>query len=157
MRLYWKRSVSSMSCVSQSFTASCTTVTGPLNSTVRDFWQMVVEQGSTLVVMVTTLVERGRTKCHKYWPALGETLELLSLQLTCNKEEADSTGSFVFREFILRDLLVSWDCSSLWSILFMRRIFLVFFSSTHYLETHFFPLKEVVSFDDWIDINLSHT
>lgn len=110
LRLYWKCSVSSaarMSCVSQSFIASFVTVIGPLNSTVRDFWQMVVEQGSTLVVMVTTLVERGRTKCHKYWPALGETLELLSLQLTCNKEEADSTGSFVFREFILRDLLVS--------------------------------------------------
>lgn len=116
LRLYRKCSVSSaarMSCVSQLLTASCITVTGPLNSTVRDFWQMVVEQGSTLVVMVTTLVERGRTKCHKYWPALGETLELLSLQLTCNKEEADSTGSFVFREFILRDLLVSWYCN-LW-------------------------------------------
>ncbi|XP_054285925.1 tyrosine-protein phosphatase non-receptor type 4 [Macrosteles quadrilineatus] len=78
---------------------------GPLSTTVRDFWQMVVEQGSTLVVMVTTLVERGRTKCHKYWPSLSETMELApGLQLSCGKEEADATGSFVIREFLLRDL-----------------------------------------------------
>uniref|UniRef100_A0A1B6L6W2 protein-tyrosine-phosphatase n=1 Tax=Graphocephala atropunctata TaxID=36148 RepID=A0A1B6L6W2_9HEMI len=78
---------------------------GPLSTTVLDFWQMVEEQGSTLVVMVTTLVERGRTKCHKYWPALGETLELCPrLQLSCGKEEADATGSFVLREFLLRDI-----------------------------------------------------
>lgn len=75
--------------------------------TVKDFWQMVVEQGSTLVVMVTTLVERGRTKCHKYWPSLGETLDLPPcLQLTCSKEEADASGSFVIREFLFRDLQV---------------------------------------------------
>lgn len=69
---------------------------------------MVLEQGSTLVVMVTTLVERGRTKCHKYWPPLGETMEMNSyLELTCNKEEADSSGSYVLREFVMRDLQVS--------------------------------------------------
>ncbi|KAL1458006.1 hypothetical protein WDU94_008182 [Cyamophila willieti] len=78
---------------------------GPLASTVGDFWHMLVEAGSTLVVMVTTLVERGRTKCHKYWPSLGETLELSNgrFNISCAKEEADPSGSFVFREFVLRD------------------------------------------------------
>ncbi|KAI5737101.1 hypothetical protein M8J76_010009, partial [Diaphorina citri] len=78
---------------------------GPLASTVGDFWHMLVEAGSTLVVMVTTLVERGRTKCHKYWPSLGETLELSGgrFNISCAKEEADPSGSFVFREFVLRD------------------------------------------------------
>ncbi|XP_051154879.1 tyrosine-protein phosphatase non-receptor type 4 isoform X3 [Leptopilina boulardi] len=75
---------------------------GPLSSTVADFWQMVLEAGSTLVVMLTTLVERGRTKCHQYWPLLNETLTLRNLTLTSTSEKVEDT--FVFREFILRDI-----------------------------------------------------
>lgn len=41
---------------------------GPLASTCDDFWQMVWEQNSSLIIMVTPLIEGGRTKCHKYWP-----------------------------------------------------------------------------------------
>ncbi|XP_031778840.1 tyrosine-protein phosphatase non-receptor type 4 isoform X2 [Nasonia vitripennis] len=74
---------------------------GPLSSTVADFWQMVLEAGSTLVVMLTTLVERGRAKCHQYWPALQETLTLRNLTLTCTSEINEDT--FVFREFVLTD------------------------------------------------------
>jgi len=33
---------------------------GPLPGTCSDFWQMVWEQSATLVVMLTTQVERGR-------------------------------------------------------------------------------------------------
>nr|CAD7571593.1 unnamed protein product [Timema californicum] len=77
---------------------------GPLPNTVLDFWQMVMEAGSTLVVMVTPIVERGRTKCHKYWPQLGDTSEMNHLHLTCTKEETEETESFVFREFRLTNL-----------------------------------------------------
>lgn len=77
---------------------------GPLANTVVDFWQMVVEAQSTLVVMVTPLVERGRTKCHQYWPTLLQTLELGQLRITCTKEEIEPTGSFVFREFRLTNM-----------------------------------------------------
>lgn len=77
---------------------------GPLSSTVGDFWHMVVEAQSTLIVMVTTLVERGRTKCHKYWPSLGENFSVNQhYEISCTKEEADSSGSFVFREFVLQN------------------------------------------------------
>ncbi|KAL0117381.1 hypothetical protein PUN28_010306 [Cardiocondyla obscurior] len=75
---------------------------GPLSSTVADFWQMVLEAGSTLVVMLTTLVERGRAKCHQYWPAYNETLTLRNLTLTSTAENVEDT--FIFREFILRDV-----------------------------------------------------
>lgn len=78
---------------------------GPLSSTVADFWQMVLEAGSTLVVMLTTLVDRGRAKCHQYWPALNETLTLRNLTLTSTAENVEDT--FIFREFILRDINVN--------------------------------------------------
>lgn len=76
---------------------------GPLQNTTEDFWQMVLEQQSNLIVMLTTLVERGRPKCHKYWPSVGENLNFVNLSVKCVKEEEDETGSFVFRNFILTD------------------------------------------------------
>lgn len=36
---------------------------GPLPHTCKDFWQMTWEQGSSMVVMLTTQVERGRVSC----------------------------------------------------------------------------------------------
>ncbi|XP_029926756.1 tyrosine-protein phosphatase non-receptor type 13 [Myripristis murdjan] len=41
---------------------------GPLPSTVPAFWQMIWENKSDLIAMMTQEVERGRVKCHKYWP-----------------------------------------------------------------------------------------
>lgn len=41
---------------------------GPLPSTVSAFWQMVWENKSDVIAMMTQEVERGRVKCHKYWP-----------------------------------------------------------------------------------------
>ncbi|KAG9275334.1 tyrosine-protein phosphatase non-receptor type 13-like isoform X1 [Astyanax mexicanus] len=41
---------------------------GPLPSTQDCFWQMVWENKSDVIAMMTKEVERGRVKCHKYWP-----------------------------------------------------------------------------------------
>ncbi|KAJ1914664.1 phosphotyrosine-specific ptp2-like protein [Tieghemiomyces parasiticus] len=43
---------------------------GPLPSTVADFWSMIVEQRTAVVIMLTRESERGRPACHRYWPTM---------------------------------------------------------------------------------------
>ncbi|KAJ8248401.1 hypothetical protein GJAV_G00241640 [Gymnothorax javanicus] len=40
----------------------------PLPGTLQCFWQMVWENRSDVIAMMTQEVERGRVKCHRYWP-----------------------------------------------------------------------------------------
>uniref|UniRef100_A0A8C2GB55 Protein tyrosine phosphatase receptor type O n=1 Tax=Cyprinus carpio TaxID=7962 RepID=A0A8C2GB55_CYPCA len=58
---------------------------GPLPETRNDFWKMVLQQKSHIIVMLTQCNERRRVKCDHYWPfteepvAYGEiTVEMLS-------------------------------------------------------------------------------
>uniref|UniRef100_A0A7E4UZT9 protein-tyrosine-phosphatase n=1 Tax=Panagrellus redivivus TaxID=6233 RepID=A0A7E4UZT9_PANRE len=44
---------------------------GPLPETFGDFWRMVWEQRSSVIVMLTRLEERARIKCDQYWPTKG--------------------------------------------------------------------------------------
>ena len=74
---------------------------GPLSTTSIDFWYMAWELQSTLVIMLTTIVERGRIKCHKYWPDVGETVEFDGgLCVRCVKE--DVRQNFAYRDFEMR-------------------------------------------------------
>uniref|UniRef100_A0A7N6C2F5 Receptor-type tyrosine-protein phosphatase C n=1 Tax=Anabas testudineus TaxID=64144 RepID=A0A7N6C2F5_ANATE len=42
---------------------------GPKEDTVSDFWRMVWEQQSSIIVMVTRCEEGNRVKCAQYWPS----------------------------------------------------------------------------------------
>ncbi|XP_006798513.1 tyrosine-protein phosphatase non-receptor type 21 isoform X2 [Neolamprologus brichardi] len=44
---------------------------GPMTHTCQDFWQMVWEQGVSIIAMVTAEEESGREKSFRYWPRLG--------------------------------------------------------------------------------------
>ncbi|EPY89784.1 tyrosine-protein phosphatase non-receptor type 6 [Camelus ferus] len=44
---------------------------GCLEATVNDFWQMVWQENTRVIVMTTREVEKGRNKCVPYWPEVG--------------------------------------------------------------------------------------
>ncbi|XP_070565918.1 tyrosine-protein phosphatase non-receptor type 4-like isoform X4 [Ptychodera flava] len=75
---------------------------GPLPNTVGDFWRMAWQEQATLIVMLTTKVERGRVKCHQYWPELGQVMTLGSLEVTCSL--CEETAIFANREFTVTNL-----------------------------------------------------
>lgn len=75
---------------------------GPLPHTVADFWQMVWEQGSVVIVMLTKLTESGEAMCHRYWPEEGSDLyhiyevHLVSEHIWCD--------DYLVRSFYLKNL-----------------------------------------------------
>ncbi|XP_026073841.1 tyrosine-protein phosphatase non-receptor type 4-like isoform X2 [Carassius auratus] len=73
---------------------------GPLPNTCPDFWQMTWEQGSSLVVMLTTQVEKGRVKCHQYWPNPSGSATYGNFQVSCQTEEGNSA-------FLVRDMTLT--------------------------------------------------
>lgn len=62
---------------------------GPLPTTLSDFWQMVLEQKSNVIAMMTREVEGGKVKCQRYWPDTLMTAEMVDdrLQITLIKEQ----------------------------------------------------------------------
>ncbi|XP_035989563.1 tyrosine-protein phosphatase non-receptor type 3 [Fundulus heteroclitus] len=73
---------------------------GPLPQTCAHFWQTVWEQQTHTIIMLTTLTERGRTKCHQYWPHPPEVKDYGHLSVKCHSEEC--TLAYVTRQFTLR-------------------------------------------------------
>lgn len=95
---------------------------GPLPTTLGDFWQMVWEQKSNVIAMMTQEVEGGKVKCQRYWPDTPRTSEMVDdrLQITLIKDQ--HLDNFVIRLIDVKDVQV--------------RINFTFFS----LKTNFNPL-----------------
>lgn len=49
---------------------------GPKEETINDFWRMIWEQQSSIIVMVTRCEEGNRVKCAQYWPSPDRETEL---------------------------------------------------------------------------------
>ncbi|XP_069075697.1 tyrosine-protein phosphatase non-receptor type 3 isoform X2 [Pleurodeles waltl] len=75
---------------------------GPLPHTCAHFWQLVWDHQLSLIVMLTTLTERGRTKCHQYWPDPPDVMEYGNFRVKCQSE--DCTIASVFREMVITNI-----------------------------------------------------
>ncbi|XP_064792109.1 receptor-type tyrosine-protein phosphatase C isoform X3 [Oncorhynchus masou masou] len=61
---------------------------GPKEETVGDFWRMVWEQQSSIIVMVTRCEESNRNKCAQYWPSPERDVEIFEgFVVKLNREE----------------------------------------------------------------------
>jgi len=49
---------------------------GPLENTVNDFWQMVWQNDTEIIIMVCKLFEQSQMKCYRYWPCDNDVLYL---------------------------------------------------------------------------------
>ncbi|CAG7834295.1 unnamed protein product [Allacma fusca] len=72
---------------------------GCLPSTTADFWFMVWQENSRVIVMTTKEIERSKSKCAHYWPDSGEVKEFEGIKLTHMKEVTNT--DFTVREFLM--------------------------------------------------------
>ncbi|KAM6976942.1 tyrosine-protein phosphatase non-receptor type 11-like [Aplochiton taeniatus] len=73
---------------------------GCLQNTVNDFWKMVYQENTHVIVMTTKEMERGRNKCVRYWPDLNATKDFGKVSVK-NVEERPA------QDYILRELEVT--------------------------------------------------
>ncbi|XP_075400170.1 tyrosine-protein phosphatase non-receptor type 13 isoform X4 [Tenrec ecaudatus] len=77
---------------------------GPLPTTVGDFWQMIWEQKSTVIAMMTQEVEGEKVKCQRYWPAALGGATVVSGRLRLALVRAQQLKGFVARAMTLEDI-----------------------------------------------------
>ncbi|KAG7232443.1 hypothetical protein INR49_008863, partial [Caranx melampygus] len=66
---------------------------GPLPETRNDFWRMVLQQKSPIIVMLTQCNERRRVKCDHYWPFTDEPVMYgeISVEMMSESESTEWT------------------------------------------------------------------
>lgn len=91
---------------------------GPLPTTLCDFWQMVLEQKSNVIAMMTREVEGGKVKCQRYWPDTPRTAEMVDdrLQITLLKDQY--LDNFVIRLIEVKDVHVSVYIHGIYTLYF---------------------------------------
>ncbi|XP_003489537.1 tyrosine-protein phosphatase corkscrew isoform X1 [Bombus impatiens] len=73
---------------------------GCLLNTIQDFWHMVYQENTRVIVMTTKEMERGKNKCARYWPEEGEVTEYGG-EWKVRALSRTSTADYTLREFLL--------------------------------------------------------
>ncbi|KAG5316794.1 PTN11 phosphatase, partial [Acromyrmex insinuator] len=74
---------------------------GCLPNTIQDFWHMVYQENTRVIVMTTKEIERGKNKCARYWPEEGESSEYGN-EWKVRAVSRTSTADYTLREFFLQ-------------------------------------------------------
>ncbi|XP_068609390.1 tyrosine-protein phosphatase non-receptor type 13 [Brachionichthys hirsutus] len=77
---------------------------GPLPTTLGDFWQMVLEQKSNVIAMMTREVEGGKVKCQRYWPDTPGAAEMVDDRLVITLIRDQHLDNFVIRHIEVKDV-----------------------------------------------------
>ncbi|XP_031563928.1 receptor-type tyrosine-protein phosphatase F-like [Actinia tenebrosa] len=70
---------------------------GPVERSVVDFWRMIWQEKTSVIVMLTDLIEGSKTKCKKYWPEDCEKYFDISVQL----QKTEIFADYSIRSFYL--------------------------------------------------------
>uniref|UniRef100_A0A673IQH8 Receptor-type tyrosine-protein phosphatase C n=1 Tax=Sinocyclocheilus rhinocerous TaxID=307959 RepID=A0A673IQH8_9TELE len=73
---------------------------GPKDETIGDFWRMVWEQKSSIIVMVTRCEEGNKIKCAQYWPSLDRETEIFEDFVVKIRSE-EHCPDYIIRHLIL--------------------------------------------------------
>lgn len=73
---------------------------GPLDSTVSDFWRLVWQEQSSIIIMLTELAEQGESMCTRYWPTV-EKPEVLHGKILISSLEETILDYYTMRHFLL--------------------------------------------------------
>lgn len=74
---------------------------GCLPNTIVDFWNMIWQENTRVIVMTTKEIERTKKKCEKYWADEGQTQEWGHAKVKCISEKSTN-------DYTLRELIFSW-------------------------------------------------
>ena len=75
---------------------------GPLEHTAHDFWQMIWEQQTLVIVMLARVIEKNSNKCFQYWGLL------VGDKLTFGHFTVKTTKVFNEGDFILTKIELSY-------------------------------------------------
>ncbi|KAI8144705.1 protein-tyrosine phosphatase-like protein [Fennellomyces sp. T-0311] len=86
---------------------------GPLPATFGDFWSIVWEQETRVIVMLTKEEEMNRIKCHRYWPSeVGESQQYGQIKVTLiskTTHAASSPADSVDDRTLIREFVIQKD------------------------------------------------
>ncbi|XP_041133334.1 receptor-type tyrosine-protein phosphatase C-like isoform X3 [Polyodon spathula] len=73
---------------------------GPKDETMNDFWRMIWEQQSSIIVMVTRCEEGNRNKCAQYWPAMEREAEIFG-EFAVKLNEENKCPDYIIRKLTI--------------------------------------------------------
>ena len=76
----------------------------PMQSTVNDFWRMMWEFKSKVMVMLCNLNEEGQDACYPYWPAkVEQTIKYGKVLVTLTSQNSDDSDDYAIRKFTIQE------------------------------------------------------